>query len=293
MINGVKTEDLPPEKFTSMLSSGSPILTMHQASIDTGINECLESDAIQPYRKEKITLHFSMAMVREECLEGEENGMDPAVCEWESDYTEDDQELLLVSMNETSVAVMSERGCDPENPCNTCGSHRCNLSEVVVAAETCEVTSVDGKNIKKCERLQLRKWINLVQYNLSNTTFISEDITVYYYTMPQQHFIGYPVVLKFTRSTNQFLKCACENQKVVLKTEYCEESKLQKICKDNKQTWPFVFYLTTAKDNTQHFESAAHRGWFIQTTYPVVTENRPEQISGSFYFVISSKSTSL
>ncbi|XP_036419059.1 uncharacterized protein LOC118802712 [Colossoma macropomum] len=291
MINGVKTEDLPPEKFTSMLKSGSPILTIHQASIDTGINECLESDAIQPYRKEEITLHFNMAMVREECLEGEENGIDPAVCELESDWENgsewesniDDEELLLVSMNETSIDFVSEGGCDP---------HGCNLSEVVVTAETCDVTSVGREYIKKFAKKQ--HWIRLVQ-ELNPQNFFSAKITINYYIsniLPDLG-RGVPVVLNFTGS-NTFLKCTLESGKVVLKTECCDERQLQKICKDNEQTWPFVFYFTTVKDSTQHFESAAHKGWFIQTTYPkipVVMENRTEQNSGSFYFVISSKSS--
>uniref|UniRef100_A0AAR2LBV8 Interleukin-1 n=1 Tax=Pygocentrus nattereri TaxID=42514 RepID=A0AAR2LBV8_PYGNA len=288
MINGVKTKDLPPEKFASMLSSGAPILTIHEASINTDINECLESDAMRPYRKEKITLHFRMAMVREESLEGEENGVDPAVCEWESDYTENDQEMLLVSMNETSVAVLSGRGCDPENPCNNCGSHECNLSEVVVAAQMCEVTSVARQYIKKFG--EQKHWISLVRSNPDHTS-LSAEITIYYYIsniLPDLG-RGVPVVLNFTDSNN-FLNCTCEDGKVVLKIECCgDKSQLKKICKDDEETWPFVFYMTTAKDSTQHFESAAHRGWFIQTkqaNIPVDMENRPEQMKKSFHFLI-------
>ncbi|XP_036417001.1 uncharacterized protein LOC118800933 [Colossoma macropomum] len=287
-INDVETKDLPPEEFTSMLSSGFFSLTIHQASIKNDIGECMESDAMRPYRKEKITLHFSMAMVREECLEGEENGMDPAMSDWESDYTEDDQELLLVSMKETSIAVMSGRGCDPENPCNNCGSDGCNLNEIVVAADTCKVTSVGREYIKKFG--EQKQWISLVKSNPDQTS-LSAEITIYYYMsniLPDLG-RGAPVVLNFTDSDN-FLKCSFENGEVVLKIECCgEKSQLRKICKDDKETWPFVFYMTTAKDNTQHFESAAHKGWFIQTRPAKISvdmENRPEQTKKSLHFLI-------
>ncbi|XP_037390609.1 uncharacterized protein LOC108425745 [Pygocentrus nattereri] len=290
MINGVKTKDLPPEEFANMLCSRSPSLTIHQASIDTGIKECLECDSIKPYSKEEITLRFRMAMVREECLEGEENGVDPAMCEWESDYTENDQELLLVSMNETSVAVMSGRGCDPENPCNSCGCHGCNLSEVVVVADSCNVTSV-GREYMKYDHAKQEEMISLVRYHLSNTSFLTAPINVYYYTELKQTFIGKPVVLELNE-INEFLKCTCESQKVVLKSECCDEEKLKKVCKDDKEMLSFVFYMKTLKDDTKLFESAAHRGWFIETNNHVAMENRPEQISGSFYFVISYKCTS-
>ncbi|KAL6461809.1 hypothetical protein MHYP_G00299540 [Metynnis hypsauchen] len=285
MINGVNTKDLPPKEFANMLCLKSPSLTIHQASIDRGINECLECDSIKPYSKEEITLHFRMAMVREECLEGEENEVDPAVCEWESDYTEDDQELLLVSMNETSVAVMS----DPENPCNSCSSHGCNISEVVVAAEMCKVTSAGRECMKNHAKNQ--ETISLVQYQRSNTSFLNAPVTIYYYTMLQTQFIGRPVVLELSE-INEFLKCTCESQKVVLKSECCDEEQLKKVCKDDKEMLSYVFYMKTLKDSTQRFESAAHRGWFIETENHVNMKYRPEQISGSFYFVISYKSTS-
>ncbi|KAL7831332.1 hypothetical protein SRHO_G00308350 [Serrasalmus rhombeus] len=252
MINGVKTKDLPPKEFANMLCSRSPSLTIHQASIDTGIKECLECDSIIPYSKEEITLHFRMAMVREECLEGEENGVDPAMCEWESDYTEDDQELLLVSMNETSVAVMSGRGCDPENPCDSCGSQGCNLNEVVVVADSCQVTSV-GSEYMKYDHVKREEMINLVRYHRSNTSFVTAPINVYYYTdLNQNNYIGKPVVLEI-KETKEFLKCTCESQKVVLKSECCDEKKLK------EEMLSFVFYMKTLKDDTKQFESAAHR----------------------------------
>ncbi|KAL7833898.1 hypothetical protein AOLI_G00288580 [Acnodon oligacanthus] len=293
MINDVKTKDLPPEEFSRMLCSRSPSLTIHQESIDTGINECLECDGVQPYRKEEITLHFRMAMVREECLEGEENGLDPAVCEWESDYAEDGQELLLVSMNETSVAVRTGRGCDPEKPCNSCGSHGCNLNEVVVATKTCEVTSVGRDYIRNSAKKQY--WMRLVQ-EFKPHNFLSVEMTIYYYItniLSDLH-RGVPVVLNLTGSTD-FLKCTLENDKVVLKFERCDQKQMEKVCKDDEEMWPFVFYMKTLKDNTKQFESAAHRGWFIQTTYPKMSwymEDRSEPLTGSFYFVISYKPTS-
>lgn len=42
-----------------------------------------------------------------------------------------------------------------------------------------------------------------------------------------------------------------------------EKDQLKSICKNDKTAWPFVFFLSTTKDNFCHFESAACSSWFI------------------------------
>ncbi len=86
-------------------------------------------------------MRFSMMMVREEELEATEVQPSP---EWEDKDIEDDcfskDNLLLVSMAETSFSVVVARGCDPDSPCNSCGGMNCQFNEVVVLPATAEIT---------------------------------------------------------------------------------------------------------------------------------------------------------
>ncbi|XP_072527330.1 uncharacterized protein [Salminus brasiliensis] len=299
MINQVKTEDLTPEKFVKMLKLESPILTIHQASIEKDDKHFLESDFIRPCTKLDTKLDFQLCMVREECLETEEeNGREPTECEWESDDTQDN-EVLLLSMTKTDVTVVSGRGCDPENPCNNCGNG-CNVNDVVIEAETCEVTSVNREYIRKHKQISLymcsflqtvKKPESISPFGRRSCTFFSENVTIYYYGMNVINvFSGAPVVLNIT-GTDNFLKCTCENQQPVLTVESCKSDKLREICKDDATTWPFVFYMTTSKDGLRLFESAANKGWFIQTQKPKVmcVGNPTDETRENFYFLIYSK----
>ncbi|KAI4875049.1 hypothetical protein NFI96_014255, partial [Prochilodus magdalenae] len=329
-INNVETQNLPPDKFADMLAnSPSPMLTIHQVthpvSIEPDILECLESDFFEPCVKEKINMTFCMTMVTKECLDkAQENGFEPDVCEWESDDIEEDQKILLVCMNETRLTVMKGRGCDSDNPCHNCGTNRCNYNEVVVTADARQITNVRRECIMKSK--EGSDWLNLTKSSqpdgppVACPRTISVPMTIYFYKSNIMSDLGsgMPVVLNFS-DTCKFLKCTMENQKVVLKAEeyserrtvmesnqgpaqneyslnQCCEKKIQlrKICKDDENNWPFVFYMTTTKDDVRHFESAAHRGWFIQTTKQtticVDQENNTEQ--KSFYFRIYYKSMS-
>ncbi|XP_066511138.1 uncharacterized protein [Hoplias malabaricus] len=232
MLNNMETKDLPPENFVKLLSSGSPNLTIYKAATDEATKECMETDTIQPYHKEYITLTFKMAMVSQESLEqGEEDRTELTECEWENDDMEYSKELVLISMSKTRVAVLKERGCDPEHPCNNYGIGGCNFSNVVLAAEKCEVTTVHRQCIKKRseQTLLIRSYLDTtIDYeaispgrrNICEDKATSEQITVYYYisTAPSK---GAPVVLNFT-ATNNYLKCVCDDKKIVLTIELPE-----------------------------------------------------------------------
>ncbi|XP_060714788.1 uncharacterized protein LOC132838478 isoform X2 [Tachysurus vachellii] len=72
-INNVETQHLIPKKVARMLSSGSPMLMMHQASIDGDEKKKYPGfDSMRPFHKEISTLNFTLAMVRETCLNEEE-----------------------------------------------------------------------------------------------------------------------------------------------------------------------------------------------------------------------------
>ncbi|KAG9261028.1 hypothetical protein AMEX_G25975 [Astyanax mexicanus] len=278
MINNKKTQDLSPKEFISLLTSESPILTLHQAIIVKEEGQCPESDSIHAFRKEKSTLSFQLVMVREECLEAEEkNEIKPTESSWESDDMKE-KDLVMVSMTETNVAVVRGRGCDPENPCNNCGITGCNVSDVIMAPKKREVTSVCRKSVWMGDEEKVQ---DVIMYSLLGTiqrplyirpVSFSEDITIYFYrsNILEDLSRGSPVVLNFTGSTN-FLKCTRVNQEVGLTVESYEKEKLKDICKDDPVTWPFVFYMKTRRDNTRLFESAQNKGWFIRTEKPQVS----------------------
>uniref|UniRef100_A0A8B9H926 Interleukin-1 n=1 Tax=Astyanax mexicanus TaxID=7994 RepID=A0A8B9H926_ASTMX len=239
------------------------------------------SDSIHVFRKEELTLNFKLEMVREECLEAEEeNEIEP---EWESDDMED-KELVMVSMTETNVAVVRGRGCDLENPCNNCGINGCNVSEVFMEAKNRDVTS--GKSMHSTIS---NSTANALLSHCVSVSFriicLSENVTIYYYQsdITEDGKISYPVVLNLT-GTNKFLKCTRNNEEVILTTE----DKLKDICKDNPATWPFVFFMKTEDVNNRLFESAENRGWFIRTVNEqgFLWVNKIDESKEPFYFLI-------
>ncbi|XP_053472984.1 uncharacterized protein LOC128602891 [Ictalurus furcatus] len=305
MINDVETQHLPPNVFAMMLSSGSPLLTLHRVSVDEAQKKSPVSESMRPYHREMTVLDFSLAMVRQTCLDkDEENPQVPEECDAESGDMEGvsftNKEVLLVSMTNTSVAILQARGCDTQNPCSSCGAAGCTLSDFVVATKQTKVTSAYREYIRKrFEKGQvliqslLQKAIcpeNIHQRELpcmSNAT--TENITIYYYmsNAAEDFDKGVPVVLNFSGSTN-FLKCVCENGRPALTVECCDKSKLQSICKDDPSTWPFVFYLKTTKDNHRRFESAAYSGWFIHTKPSglVCVDQGTNYRESNFYIII-------
>lgn len=124
--------------------------TMHRARIDEAEKKWPESESMRPYHKERTVLDFSLAMVRETCLDkDEENPLVPEKSAWESGDPEGDsftdEEFLLVSMTNTSVSIMEARGCNGQDPCNSCG---CTLNNVVVTTTQSNITS--GEKAKTC-----------------------------------------------------------------------------------------------------------------------------------------------
>lgn len=83
-------------------------------------------------------------MVRESELEACAD-QEPSQKEWEDWDIEDDccndDNLLIVSMADTSYSMVVARGSDPDNPCSNCGKTNCQFNEVVVLPAQAEITS--------------------------------------------------------------------------------------------------------------------------------------------------------
>lgn len=119
--------------------------TIHRASIDATEEKCPESECMRPYHKERTDLDFILDMVKETCLDrDDEKPQVTEESEWESSHTAGDsvtdEEILLVSMTNTSVAIVNARGCNGPNPCSCCGRSGCTLNDYVVATGQCAVT---------------------------------------------------------------------------------------------------------------------------------------------------------
>ncbi|XP_062845381.1 interleukin-1 family member A [Trichomycterus rosablanca] len=304
MINDEVTQDLPPNLLVEILSSGSPRLTMHQATTNEKEKNCLETESIQSFQKERANLSFSLDMVRETCMD-KDNLPGTKDSEQNSDNTEDNssvEEVLLISMSNTSVAVVRGRGCDPEHTCSKCDSTGCTISDILMAANHCEMKSVCEEYVKKISERD-PVWIqSLLQtticpkYITPKSSSTSANITISYYRSNILADLGkgVPVVLNFSNSNN-FLKCIYQQDKAVLTVECCDKTKLQSICKDDPTKWPFVFYMTSAMDNCRHFESAAYSGWFIHGKHNLVDVGKgtSENVMGCNFYIIICSSNSL
>ncbi|MGH0164711.1 UNVERIFIED_CONTAM: hypothetical protein FKN15_047478 [Acipenser sinensis] len=103
--------------------------------------------AYQPYFKEMVVMNISMEMEREDKTEEEETAgtsddkdtgasdpVDEGRCEAE--------DLLVVSLSETSVTIVRGRGHErpPGTRCSTCHSKNCNLHDAVVLSKASTLT---------------------------------------------------------------------------------------------------------------------------------------------------------
>ncbi|MGH0145531.1 UNVERIFIED_CONTAM: hypothetical protein FKN15_043189 [Acipenser sinensis] len=100
------------------------------------------------------------------------------------------EDLLVVSLSETSVTIVRGRGHErpPGTRCSTCNSKNCNLHDVVVLSKA--------------------------------STLTLANMTIYHYKSDYVDgpFLGTPVVLNFTKS-NCFLCCVKDKDKVILKVD--------------------------------------------------------------------------
>nr|XP_055039810.1 uncharacterized protein LOC129427388 isoform X2 [Misgurnus anguillicaudatus] len=299
-INQEKIEDVTPDMLANMLIAGSAMLTLHQPTRPKR-EEC-SSEEIQAFKKEPMMMNFCLKMVREEDLDIEGDHEQPLPeYEWEKCVKEDN--LLFVSMAETSLTLVVGRGCDPAHPCYNCGRTDCQINDVVVVPERAEIAfngSLIVNQVKERDNLFLKsylinKYITPWKEELLLKNTMSAKITIYYYksNIPDKD-AGLPVVLNFT-GTNNFFRCSTkkgENEKILEVVSHNRQD-LKNICADDQEKWSLVFYMSSSPGDLRRFESALHRGWFISTQVlncdkvDMREENDSEAVK--FYFVIESQ----
>ncbi|XP_065097195.1 interleukin-1 family member A isoform X1 [Paramisgurnus dabryanus] len=309
-INQENIEDVTPEMLAYMLIAGSPMLTIHQPTRPKK-EEC-SSEEIKAFNKEPTMMNFCLKMVREEDLDKEGDQEQPLPeREWEKCVKEDN--LLFISMAETSLTLVVGRGCDPAHPCYNCGRTDCQINDVVVIPERAEIAFTpiisDGSlivnRVRERDNLFLKSYFINKYITPSNEELILKDtmsakITIYYYmpTIPDK--AGLPVVLNFT-GTNNFFRCSTkkgENEKILEVVSHNRKD-LKNICADDQEKWSLVFYMSASAEDLRRFESALHRGWFISTQRvncdkvdkadKVDMRKKNESEPFKFYFVIESQ----
>ncbi|XP_026175951.1 uncharacterized protein LOC113138041 isoform X2 [Mastacembelus armatus] len=246
-INGMDLQSITPEELAQMLAEGNPMLTVHKVD---RMEECKEQSSpseatLHPFSKESITLNFSMEMMREEDLEenedkqeaeGREDGVsDEDVCQAEDEENGEDNGLLIVAMNKTSISVVKGRGCDSSS-CQGCHGSGCTFNNIVMVTESSTVTLVPrGSTCFRQEKLLNASIEHVASHHYlraicpQKTLYASpnpEKITIYHYKSNSMDtfFRGMPVVLNFSES-NCFLRCCKEGERVLLRVEVTDQDR--------------------------------------------------------------------
>ncbi|XP_047437248.1 interleukin-1 family member A [Mugil cephalus] len=307
-INNTDLQDLKPEELAQTLANGNAMLTVHKAGKlrNHTVHQTPDEDALQPVSRESTVLNFCWEMKREEDLEAEpdknETGVtEENICEVTEEESGEGSDLLVIKMTKTSIAVVSGRGCDRVTPCQGCHNTGCTLNDVVMVAESSTVTLIPrggGGGSLKQEKLSNVLIEHVASHHYirgicsQKTLYASpnpERITIYYYKSNVMEMdVGMPVVLNITGS-NCFLHCSKDGDKVLLQMETCEKRRLQRISKSDNTALSYVFYMKADRTKQRRFESALHRGWFINVvdTECVAMANLDGQAEDpSFLFII-------
>ncbi|XP_033842803.1 interleukin-1 family member A [Periophthalmus magnuspinnatus] len=284
MVNNTEIQDVPPEQLAEILTQGSPMLTVHKTirKKEPVEEKPSDGDVLVPCSKEKRLLWFNQEMRRKD--DQEQNEVLPKGEGEEEVCTEEAEEsdLLVVSMKNTTISVMTGRSCDSTEPCPECSHKECLYDDVVMVAESSSITRVPGGsgsfrhqkcNEVKVENVTSRLFLNSLCHEKQVYMSPHPDlITIYYYKSDRYgpssevKLRGMPVVLNFSGS-NCFLKCSQdEENRVQLCVEICEKQKLKNISRRDRQALAFVFYMKSERTGETTFESALHTGWFIQNS---------------------------
>uniref|UniRef100_A0AAY4C6J1 Interleukin-1 n=1 Tax=Denticeps clupeoides TaxID=299321 RepID=A0AAY4C6J1_9TELE len=298
-INGVGLDDLAPEGFVQLLEKGSPLLTIHQHSKDPFSGPNQKPGELCVFKKQHTVLTIFLEMSNnpdERCLEDFlENGI-------EADCEQDDlNNMLLVTMVNTSVSVLKSRNCDHGEKCKECNGRKCSIDDMFLSSSNVTLVS---RGISNFLRDKIQE--NLAIESLFNHEFLNfkgerarlrakrAKITLYYYqsdNVDGKEFKGSPVVLNFT-GTELFLKCSKNGDNVLLSVVTCEKKKLKWVSKDDSESLQFLFYLKSNSSCEYHFESASYPGWFFHTADTKLKmavpgqEGLPKERDDSFVFLI-------
>ncbi|XP_037549103.1 interleukin-1 family member A [Nematolebias whitei] len=298
-INGLDLQNLTPEELAQQISAGRPMLTVHKSAKEK-LQFVPEDDVLQPFSKETTVLSFSWEMIREEEEEEgqeKETNTDKDVCPIEDNG--EDSDLLVITLTQTSISVVSGRGCNSEGPCQGCHEKGCTFKDVIMVSESSSVTLVPRGDVSLKQTKLAEVFIKHVPTHrflrgiCSDRTLYSspnpEKISIYYYKSNDMSptFRGMPVVLNLTGS-NCFVRCCKEGNKLFLQTEMCEKQRLRQISKSDQCAFSFVFYMKGDRTSRRQFESALYKGWFIQiANNNLVDVAEPkEEWDSSFLFII-------
>ncbi|XP_026194612.1 uncharacterized protein LOC113147655 [Anabas testudineus] len=308
-INDMDLQDLTPEELAKMIAMGNLKLMVHKASrMEEHNNQFLPAvETLHPISKEFTILQFSMEMKREADLEENEvrqeedrrddGGVEEDICRAED---REERDLLVISMNTTSISVVKGRGCGTGAPCHGCNGTGCTFNDVVMVSTSSTVTLVPRGSFRQdkpltasIEHVASQNYIRaLCSQHILYASPNPERITIYHYksNFMDRVFRGIPVVLNFTDS-NCFIRCCREGGRAFLKVETCEKQRLKQITKTDERALSFVFYMKSDRSKTTRFESALYSGWFIQivsvnTEFQVKIDTVDQQSDPSFLFVI-------
>uniref|UniRef100_A0A8C5DC25 Uncharacterized protein n=1 Tax=Gouania willdenowi TaxID=441366 RepID=A0A8C5DC25_GOUWI len=151
-INGKDLRDVTPEEVAEMLAEGNPMLTIHKPGkkqVKPGEEAPPCKETLQPFSKEYTTLTFEWKMIRgeqSEVCQQEKEKEEEEEAETELEYKEEERmeekDLLVIKMTKTSISLVRGRGCDVNSPCQGCNGSGCVFNDIVVVAESSQVTLV-------------------------------------------------------------------------------------------------------------------------------------------------------
>uniref|UniRef100_A0A3Q0R7A7 Interleukin-1 beta n=1 Tax=Amphilophus citrinellus TaxID=61819 RepID=A0A3Q0R7A7_AMPCI len=273
-VNGMDLKDLTPKDLATALAEGNPMLTVHKPAKEQDCTPSLTpptEDSLQPVSKESTILNFGWEMTRED--DSEENEVEQQGEKKETEDKEEDicpekteeNEMFIVEMTKTSISLVRGRGCDEMG---------CTLNDIIMVSESSTVTLVPRGSTS----FRQEKFLNVLVEHVATHLYLRgvcsqsviyaspnpEKITIYYYKSNGIRWgsTGVPVVLNLTDS-NCFLRCCKQADTMLLKLETCEKERLKQISKSDESTLSFVFYMRGDAVKRRKFESALHRGWYI------------------------------
>uniref|UniRef100_A0A3B3Z9Q6 Interleukin-1 n=1 Tax=Periophthalmus magnuspinnatus TaxID=409849 RepID=A0A3B3Z9Q6_9GOBI len=272
MVNNTEIQDVPPEQLAEILTQGSPMLTVHKTirKKEPVEEKPSDGDVLVPCSKEKRLLWFNQEMRRKD--DQEQNELLPKGEEEVCTEEVEESDLLVVSMKNTTISVMTGRSCDSTEPCPECSHKECLYDDVVMVAESSSITrgqsTARGKHGES--RLTIADYLITIYYYKSDRYGPSSEVKLR----------GMPVVLNFSGS-NCFLKCSQDEENRV---QLCVEVTqiLQKVMLKSlrdRQALAFVFYMKSERTGETTFESALHTGWFIQNSDFNFSFFRPQDMS--------------
>uniref|UniRef100_A0A8C5DFC4 Uncharacterized protein n=1 Tax=Gouania willdenowi TaxID=441366 RepID=A0A8C5DFC4_GOUWI len=113
-------------------------------------NPYYKDTTLQPFSKEYTTLTFEWKMIRgeqSEVCQQEKEKEEEEEAETELEYKEEERmeekDLLVIKMTKTSISLVRGRGCDVNSPCQGCNGSGCVFNDIVVVAESSQVTLED------------------------------------------------------------------------------------------------------------------------------------------------------